>query len=313
MRRATVPVLVCLALLGPIPGCSVRKLAVNGMADALAGSGDVYASDDDPELVRDATPFALKTIEGLLAEVPRHRVLLLEACKGFAQYAYAFVETDAMLIEFDDYRRSRELRERALRLYLRAKGYGLRLLELDHPGIGERLRVDPEAAVADASVREVAALFWTGAAWGGAVSAGRDRPAIVADLPAVQALMRRVLELDESFDGGAVEEMMIVLEGLPEVMGGSPERARMHFERAVELSGGRSASPYVTLAQSVSIGEQDRQEFRSLLDRALRVDPDAEPSLRLVNLIVQKRARYLLEHTDDLFLGAALEIDKGEE
>ena len=299
----TVLRLLVLAALVSQTGCSlIRRLAIRSLADTLASSSEVFASDEDPDLVRDAVPFALKTVEGLLGEVPEHRGLLLTACKGFTQYAYAFVETDAELLEDTDYKAAARLRERAFRLYLRARDYGLRGLELKHPDMAENLRKDPEAAVAPTTVRDMALLYWTGAAWGSAVSLGRDRPELIADLPAVIAMMRRAVELDEEFERGAVHEVLIVLEGLPANMGGSIERARRHFERAVELSEGLRASLYVTMAESVSVPDQDRPEFERLMNQALKVDPDADPASRLHNLIVQKRARHLLDHVDELFL-----------
>jgi hypothetical protein len=96
---------------------------------------------------------------------------------------------------------------------------------------------------------------------------------------------------------------LISLESVPEAMGGSPARARDHFKRAVELSKGRSAGPFVTLAAGLSVAEQNRAEFVSLLEQALSIDPDADPSQRLANLVVQRRARQLLAQVDDLFLG----------
>ncbi len=286
-------------------GCSLRRVAVNSLAKALASAGDVYAADEDPELVRDALPFALKTIESLLAEQPEHRGLLLGACSGFTQYAYAFPETDAELVEASDYPRAQALRRRALALYLRARGYCLRGLEMDHPGIEGRLQRDPAGAVAGFRAAEVPLLYWTGAAWGAAIAAGKDRPALVADLPAVKALIERALALEEDFGGGALHAAMITLEGLPAAMGGSAERARRHFERAVELGRGRDAAPYVALAESVAVPAQDRDEFEGLLARALNVDPDAEPRLRLQNLVAQRRARALQGRVEELFLEPA--------
>ena len=119
---------------------------------------------------------------------------------------------------------------------------------------------------------------------------------------AVMAMMRHALELDETFEDGAVHEVLVVLESLPANMGGSPERARSHFDRAVELSGGLAASPYLALAENISVATQDREEFERLLRQALAVDPDDHPGTRLHNLVVQKRARHLLDNADELFL-----------
>ncbi|MEE8138164.1 MAG: TRAP transporter TatT component family protein, partial [Thermoanaerobaculia bacterium] len=294
-RRWSGRALVAGGLLLASAGCSIRSLAINALAKSLAASGDVFASDEDPELVRDATPFALKTMETLLAEKPKHKGLLLSACRGFAQYAYAFVETEAEELEEVDYAAASREYGRALKLYLRARDYCLRSLELESPGIRGRLESFPEAAVVELDEELVPLLFWTGASWGGAISLGQDRPEIVVDLPAVRALIGRVFELDEAYDRGAVHGAMIVVEALPEAMGGSPERARHHFQRAVELSGGLDAGPYVILAESVSVAAQDWREFESLLEQALAIDPDGEPGLRLANTIAQRRARRLLD------------------
>jgi predicted anti-sigma-YlaC factor YlaD len=292
--------LVVVAVL--LTGCSLRTMAINTVADSLVAAGDVYASDDDPELVRQALPFALKTIESLLAEQPENRKLLLAGCRGFTQYSYAFVDTHADSLESVDYRAALAERERGLKLYLRARDYCLRSLELESLGIGRQLEVAPETALAAFGVDEVPLLYWTGAAWGGAISLGKDRPELMADLPAVRALIERSLELDPDYDLGAAHSVMIVLEALPEAMGGSPERARDHFEQAVELSRGLSAGPYVTLAKQVSVPAQDWHEFQRLLEQALEIDPEREPSLRLMNIIVQDQARTLLEEIEVLFL-----------
>ncbi len=282
-------------------GCSIRQIAIDNIAASLAASGDAFGTDDDPELIRDAAPFALKTMESLLESAPKHPVLLLAACRGFAEYSYAFIQTEADRIEPDDYHRSVELRERALRMFLRARDYGLRGLELHHPGITDELRLRPEEAVVSLRLEEIDFIYWTGAAWGLALAQGQDRADLLADSTAVVALMSRALTLDEAYEDGAIHEVMIDLTSI-EQWGGSPERAREHFARAVELAEGKTASPYVSLAMSVSVPAQDRGEFMALLEKALEIDPDLDPPHRLANLIVQKRARLLLERVDDLFL-----------
>lgn len=294
------PFLVLLLALG-LASCSPRKYAVNQIGNAIARSSDVFTTDDDPELVREAIPFGLKTMESLLRESPKHSGLLLAACQGFTQYAYAFVQMDADY-GTADFERQEALRQRALKLYLRARGYGLRGLEVKHPGITQRLSTDPKQALEAVTAKEVALLYWTAAAWGSAISLGKDRPDLVADFPAVKALMQRALALDENFEGGAIHEAMIVMEALPAEMGGSVERARAHFERAVAISKGEKPGPFVTLAESVSVMKQDRREFRDLLNRALAIDPEKNQSVRLVTVLTQRKARALLAREDELFI-----------
>jgi predicted anti-sigma-YlaC factor YlaD len=281
--------------------CSPRKFAANQIGNAISNSSDIFTSDDDPELVRDAIPFGLKTMESLLHESPRHSGLLLAACQGFTQYAYAFIQMDADNPALD-FEKQQALKDRALKLYLRARGYGLRGLELKHPGITQRLAADPAGAAQEVTLKEQAFLYWTAAAWGAAVALGKDRPELVADYPAVKALMKRALALDENFEQGAIHEAMIAIEAVPPEMGGSVERAREHFDRAVAISKGAKPGPYITLAETVAVMKQDRKEFEDLLNRALAIDPEANQSARLVTILMQRKARALLAKEDELFL-----------
>jgi hypothetical protein len=113
----------------------------------------------------------------------------------------------------------------------------------------------------------------------------------------------RALELNESYDAGAIHSFLISYEPVRQGAEGDPlERARKHFDRTLALSGDSQAGPLVSMAESVSIAKQDRKEFQSLLDRALAVDVNAKPEYRLSNLVMQRRARWLLSRIDELFL-----------
>lgn len=305
-----VPALVALLVLSLVlSGCSVQRWAVKNVANTLTRGPDVYGTDEDPELIRDALPFGLKTMESLLVVVPDHEGLLLTLCQGFTQYSYAFVQAEGDLLVNSDYPRAARLHERALKLYLRARGYGLRGLEKHNPGISTELQLDPAKAAARIQQRDLPMLYWTAASWGSAISLGKDQPGLLADLPAIRALMERGLALDEGYQGGAIHEALILLDALPEAMGGSEAHARQHFARAVALSKDTRASPYVTLATTVSVLKQDRTEFESLLNRALEFDPDRDPSQRLVTIVLQRKARALLEHEDEFFLDGSAPPD----
>jgi predicted anti-sigma-YlaC factor YlaD len=296
-------ILSALALLALLSGCSVRRMALNRVSDLLAEGGSSVQADDDPELIRDAAPFQLKLIESLLEENPDHRGLLRAAAAGFTQYAYAFVQQDAEEVESSDLERSRALSQRARKLYRRAARYGLRALEVAHPGFGEALKKDPATAAGRALKGDVPLLYWTAVSWSAAIALSKDDPEAVADLPQAAALAQRALDLDEAWDSGALHVFFISFEmARPGGGTGAAQRARGHFDRAVALSGGRSASPFVALAEAVAVREQNRPEFENLLQKALAVDVDAEPRWRLQNLIVQRRARGLLARADQLFV-----------
>ncbi len=292
---------LCLAVVGP--GCSIKRVAVNKVGDALAGSGTTFASDDDPELVKAAVPFSLKLMESLLAENPRHQGLLLAACSGFTEYAYAFVQEDADETEDKDLTAAEEMRGRARRLYLRARNYGLRGLEVRHKGFEKALLANAKSAVAVTKAKDVPYLYWTALSWAAAISLSKDNPDLIAEQPLVEAMMDRALSLDESFDYGAIHAYLITYEmSRPNGVGDPAARSRQHFERAVALSGGQQAGPMVSFAEAVCVQKQDLKEFESLLHRALAINPDARPEWRLANLVMQRRAKWLLSRTDQLFL-----------
>jgi len=283
-------------------GCSVKKFAINKLGDSLANSGTTYTADDDPELVGQALPFSLKLVEGLLAESPRHRGLLLAAASGFTEYAYAYVQQDADVLEAEDYAKATLLRARARRLYLRARDYGIRGLEARHQGFADAIRRDPHAAVTSAAISDVPLLYWTAAAWASAISLSRESPDVLADQPIAEALIDRALALDPDFDAGAIHGFLIAYEPARQgVAGDALARSRSHFDRQVALTHGQLASPFLALAETVSVQTQNRAEFEALIKRALDVDPDARTEWRLQNLIAQRRAKWLLSRADDLF------------
>jgi predicted anti-sigma-YlaC factor YlaD len=294
-------VLAC--IIAPLAGCGlVQRKAVGMVASTLASSGDVFTRDDDLELVGDAIPFGLKLYESLLDSAPKNKDLLIATCSNFTQYGVAYLETEAMVLgEAQHHDEVAHLNARALKLYLRAKGYCLRAMEVRFPGVGQKLLTDPVPALAKADKKDVPLLYWMAASWGSAISLGVDRPEIVIDMPVVRALADRALALDESWSKGAIHEMFVSLDSLPEALGGSPAKAREHFGRAVELQKGLSPGPYVALATGVALPAQDRAEFEKLLQTALAIDPDKDPSVRLVTLVQQRRARALLDHIDTMF------------
>jgi hypothetical protein len=267
MNKTSIRILLTGMLLSMVlSGCSIKKIAVNKIGNALADSGTTFSSDSDPELIKEALPFSLKLMESLLAESPRHRGLLFATSSGFTQYAYAFIKQEADVMEPEDFDRAQKMRLRARGLFLRARDYGLRGLETKHKGFGDALNQNPQMAVKTATRKDVPLLYWTAASWGLAVTLSKNEPALIADQPIVEALVDRALELDESFDGGAIHSFLISYEPSRQGGEGNPlERARKHFDRAMALSGGFQAGPLVSLAESVSLAKPDRKEFQSLL------------------------------------------------
>jgi predicted anti-sigma-YlaC factor YlaD len=287
-----------------LAGC--KTTAVRVVANAFSRSGSSYASDDDPELVREAAPFGLKTMEGLLEETPRHERLLTALASGFTQYAYAFVQTPADLADLEGkIDQGKAGRERARKLLVRARDYGLRGLEVRHRGIREKLLAGGDLGPVLAAARkdDVPLLYWTASSWALAIANGKGDMSLVAQLPVPVAMMERALALDETWGEGAIHEFFVAYDATRTVAeGGGPERARQHLDRALELSDGKKLGAKVTFAEGVLVQLQDRTQFTSMLQDVLKFDAEAVPRYRLANILAQRRARALLAHADDLFV-----------
>jgi len=265
-RRALAPGFALGALMLALGGCSLHR--------ELAGA---------------AAPFSLKVIESRLAENPRHQGLLLAATRRFTQYAYAFVQQEAEELEEHDAARAAVLEERARLLYRRARDFGLRGLA----GAGGLARLQ---------AGDVPLLYWTAASSAALIALQKGDPESLAELPVVEAMLRRALELDESFDRGALHTFMVAYEGgRPGAGTQAFERARRHFARAMELSAGTHPAPLLALAESVSVPQQRRAEFEALLGQALRIDAAEAGADRLAIVVAQHRARWLLSRRDRLF------------
>jgi len=303
VNRALLP--IALAVTVPLAAC--RSTALSFVSDAVAQSGTTYASDDDPELVREAIPFGLKTMEGLLSENPRHDKLLVALASNFTQYTYAFVQAEADKADLDGkLDLARAGRDRARRLFLRGRDYGLRALDGRHGKLAEQLRAgrDLPAALRRAQRKDVEILYWTASAWALAISNGKGDMGLVAELPVPAAMMERALALDESWGAGALHEFFVTFDSIRSAAeGGGPERAKAHLDRALALSMNKKLGPRVAWAEGVLVKQQDRAAFERTLEEVLRANPDTDPQYRLANVLAQRRARVLLDHADDLFLG----------
>lgn len=308
MRNAHILVVVWLAALPAAAGCgAINRMAVKSVAGTLSSGGSTAMSHDDPELIRDSMPFALTLHESLLDTIPRHEPLLTQTCALYTQYAVAFVQADAESAQFDDYAASRRITDRALTLALRGRDYCWRALEATAAGVTATLAADPEAAARRLSAEHVKLLYWSAASLGASISlGGAGRPDLLIDWPVVRALGTRALSLDEAWGNGAIHELLLTVESQGEAMGGSEERARRHFERALAIQRGQSAGPYLSLALGISKTNQDRAEFEALLGQALALVADAAPEHRLVTLIMQNRARLYLAHIDEIFMAPDL-------
>lgn len=289
---ASPSLLLALVLLGLLPlgawHCAGRlKAAAAGslMADMVAATDQ----QDDVDLVMQAIPSYLLMLEGLHHGSPHNGQLLSTLAQAYASYA--------ILVEIDD-------PERAGRLYHRAMSYG-------RQSLAEEKRLAPFLGTPFAEFakirtalkhRDVGRVFWTALSWGAWISTHTDSMAALAELPKVILLMEWVVEQDESFQYGSPHLFLgMYRAAIPAALGGSPEKALYHFDRALALSQGQALMVYVQKARFYARQIFDRQLYESLLNQALTLPIDSEPDLILQNMAARKLARKLLGEADAFF------------
>jgi tetratricopeptide (TPR) repeat protein len=236
--------------------------------------------------------------EALLSQNPNHQGLLNTTGSMFVMYANAFIQGPAEMLPSYMFEERQAALDRAKSLYLRGLEILYRGLELKYRGFStayangrlqeflSRMRID-----------DVHALYWSAAAGFSAYSIDILDFELSSRIPEWSAMILRAYELNPNFNGAALDEFFIIFyASLPEMLGGDIERAKYHFRLAVEKTGGNSASAYVSYAQSISVPAQDYDTFCEHLEMALAINPDANVSTRLVNIIAQQKARWLLDN-----------------
>ena len=293
---------VCAFLLVIYASCSVNTLVANALTGE--GSSTVFTGDSDPELVRDALPFAIKMYESLLEATPKHQGLMYTTGSLFIMYANAFVQGPADMLPFEEWQIKEEEVKRAKQLYLRGSEILCNALEAKYRGFGRAAAQEGELQpfLKKCKKEDAGLLYWAAAGGIAAYSIDVLDFDLSARIPEWSAMVHRAYELDPDFGVAALDEFFILFyASLPELMGGDKELAKVHFQRALEKTGGNSVGAYVSYAQSICIPAQDYETFKDCLEKALAIDPNADISTRLVTILSQRKARWLLDTAYNFF------------
>ncbi|AEJ62338.1 hypothetical protein Spith_2082 [Spirochaeta thermophila DSM 6578] len=329
MRKLFFLLLLVCVMVAVFPSCSLNKMITRAVVSSLGtGGADPFSTEEDPQLVAEALPFALKLYETLLQSDPDNRELLLTLAQGYVSYAKAFVEEPARRLPLSSYAAQKKAYRRARLLYLRGARYALHALEEAHPrAFAEWEGGDLSTFLGTVREEDVAALYWGAAGLLSAISLDPSDPELSLSIPKAVSLAATILLSFPDSQEGAVHEMFISLYGgLPEALWWGPNppellveglrryyesegladatpegKARHHFERAVALSGGKKLSPYITYAESIVYPRQDKDTYRNLLERALSIPPGDTPEHALENAVAREKAEWLLETLDDRF------------
>ena len=299
------------------PSCSIKKMAMNSIADMIApdakssggtaGALAAFTSENDPDLVAESFPIILKLVEAMMLESPDNSGLAVTAGQLYVMYANVFVQGPAEMLPPSQFREQNAQYGRAANFYRRGSAYALNGLNLRYKGFAERVfgenaENNREAALAQAKEGDAAALFWAASGALANFALNPLNPDASYGLEGFVAMMERAAELDPSYFGGLILETLFnFYSAAPEFMGGGAEKAEAAFNRALEMTGG-SASLYTTYAKNVCVPAQDVAGFDEAIEKALSINPDDEPSTRLMTVIAQRRAEWLKSCRADLFL-----------
>ncbi len=299
-------IIILLMLSVVFSSCTIKNIALKSVANAMTGEGSstVFTGDNDPELVADALPFAIKMYETILNSVPNHRGLILQTGSLYIMYANAFLYVPASMLADEEYLKQEFLMKRAKNLYLRGRDILLEGLDKKYPGFLKNMKDKKyKLALKNMKKEDVPLLYWSAAGWLGAYAIDPFDMKFGITLPGASALMEVVNKLDNTFMKGAIHEFYISYYGaLPEYMGGSKKKALFHFKKAIKFSDNKSTTPYISYASTVLVASQNLKEFKRVLNNVIKFNLESAPENMLVNTLNLRKARWLLNNIDDLFV-----------
>ena len=286
-------------------GCSLTKLTVGRTVIVYSQAGAALQREADLTLIEASVRGNLKTFEGMLEIVPENPTLLIMTSRAFSSYA-GFVEDKMEDAEIaGDADTAADLRARAIDYYGRSRRYALKVLSQSNKTFSEAPTVD--SAVFEGALRrlkkpQVEPLFWAAYAWARGISLQKDNPMQVIDLPRVEAMMRRVIELDETFYYGGAHLFFTVYYGdRAASIGGNPEKAMEHIKHVDRINQDRFLLSKFYLARYYAYPQQNAALYKEALQAVLDAPMDVYPGHEAATAIAKSRAKRWLAQADALF------------
>lgn len=280
--------LILFVLAGLISGCGLKKMTTRTVGAISWDGSAILESEQDVQLARESTVPLIKSLEVFSAGDPDDRRYMALLAKAYGQYAFGFYEEDIIRYKGRDDAKYKMSLNRADLFYGRGKDYG-------------RHGLNAKSAPDDFGKKDIPLLFWTAFSWGNWLNLHKDDPGAIVEMPSVQALVERVVELEPNYYYGAALSFLGALHASrPAMLGGDSAKSREYFNRALE------ASPHylmnkVIAALYLAVQTQDRAYFERLLREVMAADANALPEQRLANELAKRRAALLLERVDDYF------------
>jgi hypothetical protein len=266
-----------------------KKLTVGATASLLEEVARSSYRQSDLRMIREGMPAYLMLMDGMIEAWPDNEQLLVAAAQTYSSFASIFVEDQDQ--------------EYTKLLFGRGKDYALRSLE--RRGLKQPLQSPFEnfkESVKNLGKRDVPYLFWGATCWANWIRLNLDSMEALAELPKMEWMMKRVLEIDEGFYyGGPHLFMGIWLASRPKIAGGDLKKAQEHFLKALEFGKGKFLMAYIYYATYYARQALDKDLFISTLQKVLETPADISPDLTLLNTVAKKKAQELLSHVEEYF------------
>lgn len=266
-----------------------KKMTVGATATLLEEIARASYRQSDLRILREGMPAYLMLIDGMIQAVPDNEQLLIAAAQSYSSFASLFVEDQD--------------KEYASLLYEKGRRYALRSLEMR--GFRKPLQRpfdDFKEGLKRLGKKEVPYLFWAATCWANWIRLNLDSVEAISELPRVEWMMERALELDEGFYyGGPHLFMGIWYATRPKIAGGDLNKAQEHFLKALDLGQGKFLMAHVYYANYYARNMTNKDLFTSTLQKVLETPAETSPDLVLVNTVAKKQAKELLSHVEEYF------------
>ncbi len=271
-------------------------LAVSACGQLIANAKQEFAEDlsatilafDDPETIKKAVPAYLVLISSMIKGDPDNANLLEAGAQLYSAYATGFTDSASS---------KKALANRGFAY----ASHAICIRDEHFCDVKSISYFEFKKRLAAVEKVQAESLLIFVSSWAGAIEANSSDWNAVAELPKVKAGIQCVLEIDETVSNGNAHLYMGVMESLlPPALGGKPELAKKHFDRAIELSNGENLMAKVLYAEKYARMLFDRELHDKLLQQV--IDADAGSSdLVLMNTLAKQKAAELLNSGDDYF------------
>lgn len=284
--------------------CTPKQIASDITSQILRDGSPAFERESDVEIAESAGLTMMKMLEAFQHDNPKNKNYLVLLSRSYANYAFAFLEWNMLKYKNSDEAKRSVNENRAKEFYLRGRNYGLPVLNRN-AAFEKTFNKDLDSfkkALKGMGRSYLPALFWTALNWGSHINLNKDSPLAISEFPKAEAMMARVLEIDENYFFATPHLFFGFSYGSrPPLFGGNPSKSKEHFEKALEAYKRKFLMTQVMYAQSYCVQNQDQALFESLLNEVLSTNADVLPEQRLANELAKLRARWLLDNAPTFF------------